>query len=196
MACIISMEERDTRFQGVANMHHISDSLLIRLTESKKGREPYQPWVANENEVNLLQESSLVSCQGEFHNLFFDKMKPKACTAIGRKGLLNLGSTCYLNVILQTLVHNPLLRAHFLSDLHNSKSCKAKPCICCEMDRLFVEVSHELTCFVRPTTAHPRLSRYTPPIQDQLVQPLSCIPCTSFSQISPPPPSKTPMNAS
>lgn len=82
-------------------------------------------------------------------------MGPKTSAVIGRKGLLNLGSTCYLNVILQTLVHNPLLRAHFLSDLHNNKLCKAKPCICCEMDRLFTEVSDKPTYLIQSAEAYP-----------------------------------------
>lgn len=58
-----------------------------------------------------------------------------------RMGLLNLGQTCFLNVILQSFFANPLLRNYFLSDMHNHKTCKLKECMCCELDRLFVEVS-------------------------------------------------------
>jgi hypothetical protein len=61
---------------------------------------------------------------------------------IGRRGLLNLGQTCFLNVILQSFIHNPLLRNYFLSDRHNSRLCKHSDCTCCEMDNLFTEVSH------------------------------------------------------
>jgi ubiquitin carboxyl-terminal hydrolase 22/27/51 len=63
---------------------------------------------------------------------------------IGRRGLLNLGQTCFLNVVLQSFIHNPLLRNYFLSDKHNSKLCKVKDCTCCEMDRLFAEVCNTL----------------------------------------------------
>ena len=66
---------------------------------------------------------------------------PLADRLLGRRGLLNLGSTCYLNVVLQTLIHNPLLRNYFLSDRHNHKLCDKKDCMCCEMDKLFAEVS-------------------------------------------------------
>ena len=52
-----------------------------------------------------------------------------------------MGSTCFMNTILQTFIHNPLLRAHFLSDKHNSKMCQnSSTCLACEMDKLFQNV--------------------------------------------------------
>lgn len=60
------------------------------------------------------------------------------CTA--RRGLLNLGSTCYLNVILQSFLHNPLLRAYYLSDKHNWRTCDKTGCMSCELDKLFTDV--------------------------------------------------------
>jgi ubiquitin carboxyl-terminal hydrolase 22/27/51 len=49
-----------------------------------------------------------------------------------------------MNVILQALVHNPLLRLHYLSDKHNQHLCgnkrEGKVCIACEMDSLFTNV--------------------------------------------------------
>lgn len=67
----------------------------------------------------------------------------------GQLGLLNLGQTCFLNVILQSFLANPLLRSYFLSDMHNHKTCKLKECMCCELDVLFVEVSSELNASQR-----------------------------------------------
>lgn len=53
-----------------------------------------------------------------------------------------------MSVILQSFLHNPLLRAFFLSDRHNRDLCTlstpTKPCISCEMDRLYSEVSKSL----------------------------------------------------
>ena len=63
---------------------------------------------------------------------------PVQCQA--RRGLLNLGQTCFLNVILQSFVHNPLLRSYFLSDKHNRGTCKNTDCTCCELDKLFSEI--------------------------------------------------------
>ncbi|KAJ7266551.1 hypothetical protein C8J57DRAFT_1328141 [Mycena rebaudengoi] len=59
----------------------------------------------------------------------------------GRRGLLNLGQTCFMNVVLQSFVHNPLLRNYFLGDKHNHRQCKIEEdCTCCEMDKLFAEI--------------------------------------------------------
>ncbi|KAF9558847.1 cysteine proteinase [Agrocybe pediades] len=89
--------------------------------KSKTTREIYKPWTPNEKEMEALAQTQPIPCQG-------------------RRGLLNLGQTCYMNVVLQCFVHNPLLRNYFLSDKHNTKQCKLENCACCEMDKLFTEI--------------------------------------------------------
>jgi ubiquitin carboxyl-terminal hydrolase 22/27/51 len=39
----------------------------------------------------------------------------KTLSTIGLRGLINLGNTCFMSCIVQTLVHTPLLRDYFLS---------------------------------------------------------------------------------
>lgn len=60
------------------------------------------------------------------------------------RGIHNLGATCFLSVILQSFIHNPVLRNYFLGDRHNSRLCGSsvgESCLACEMDKLFMEVS-------------------------------------------------------
>ncbi|GMK59308.1 hypothetical protein CspeluHIS016_0703230 [Cutaneotrichosporon spelunceum] len=88
-----------------------------------------------------------------------DKVARASCR--GLRPLLNLSQTCFLSAILQALIHNPLLKAYFLSDKHNRHVCpnggprglavgkpagmdgtpgeREKGCLCCEMDRAFEE---------------------------------------------------------
>ena len=64
------------------------------------------------------------------------------------RGILNLGQTCFLSVVLQTFLHNPVLRNHFLADKHNRHLCAQqqaadggkRDCMMCEMDRMFSDV--------------------------------------------------------
>jgi len=93
-----------------------------------------------------MEGATAVPCQGQFicfhGRVPISVQPPPSPTIQGRRSLLNLGQTCFLNVVLQSFLHNPLLRNYFLSDKHNSKLClKPKDCTCCEMDKLFAEVS-------------------------------------------------------
>ena len=59
---------------------------------------------------------------------------------LGLRGLINLGSTCFMNCIVQALVHTPPLRNYFLSDRHNCKFVDTSKCLVCEMSQLVQEV--------------------------------------------------------
>ncbi|KAF9483191.1 cysteine proteinase [Pholiota conissans] len=100
---------------------------------SKKPRETYKPWVPSPRESTALEGAEPIPCQG-------------------RRGLLNLGQTCFLNVVLQCFIHNPLLRNYFLSDKHNCKQCKIENCTSCEMDKLFTEIYSDDTTPYGPIT--------------------------------------------
>ncbi|CAJ0649787.1 3370_t:CDS:10 [Entrophospora sp. SA101] len=60
-------------------------------------------------------------------------------TCAGFRGLYNLGATCFMNAVLQTFMHNPIIKNYFMMDKHNSKLCDKTCCMCCEVDNLFQE---------------------------------------------------------
>ncbi|KAK1984311.1 ubiquitin carboxyl-terminal hydrolase [Colletotrichum cereale] len=60
-----------------------------------------------------------------------------SCKANGLRGIYNAGATCYQNVVLQSFLHNPLLRNFYLSDGHQSTDCSLTNCLSCAMDDMF-----------------------------------------------------------
>ncbi|PPQ84018.1 LOW QUALITY PROTEIN: hypothetical protein CVT25_000564 [Psilocybe cyanescens] len=116
LSAMVSAEEKRTKYQS-----------------SKHPRETYKPWTPSLKELEALDGVERIPCHA-------CGVGTTADLCIRRRGLLNLGQTCYMNVVLQCFIHNPLLRNYFLSDKHNCKQCKVENCTCCEMDKLFTEI--------------------------------------------------------
>ncbi|KAL6239112.1 hypothetical protein BDW75DRAFT_199647 [Aspergillus navahoensis] len=63
----------------------------------------------------------------------------RPCAKQGVRGLFNLGQTCYLNVILQTLLHDPILSTYFLGNGHQPHDCAVADCIGCAVAEAFAD---------------------------------------------------------
>ncbi|RKP27197.1 hypothetical protein SYNPS1DRAFT_13043, partial [Syncephalis pseudoplumigaleata] len=92
-----------------------------RIHDMLMQRARYVDWRPSEEEAGLIRARTRIQACG------------------GLRGLRNMGNTCFMSVILQSFIHNPLLRTYFLSDRHPRHECRRENCLSCELDRLFSE---------------------------------------------------------
>ena len=77
------------------------------------------------------------------------------CAATGLRGMYNMGQTCFMSVILQSLVHNPLIRSYYLSEGHKSADCEREACTSCALDDTLIRKVSDALRADHPLAANP-----------------------------------------
>ncbi|KIW75058.1 hypothetical protein Z517_11829 [Fonsecaea pedrosoi CBS 271.37] len=75
------------------------------------------------SKVNGVKRKISESNDGEDDSYLTANTSQRPCGRTGVRGLFNLGETCYMNAVLQMMVHNSLLASYFLGMGHPIHTC-------------------------------------------------------------------------
>lgn len=104
--------------------YEIAETQLRKEARALNKSVSWRPWIIKINSIRALFAFPT-------RRILHDR------STIGLRGLYNLGSTCFMNSIIQALIHTPMLQRYFLAQRHMCTVAMRDQCLVCELSTLF-----------------------------------------------------------
>ena len=118
----------------------LSDAGRLEQGLSRQGgAEVGSPPALQDCSLQKRKHAALQNADSENRRLVTSNTTTTPCAATGLRGFYNMGQACFMSVILQSIIHNPLIRTYYLAEGHRSGDCEKEACTSCALDDIFTD---------------------------------------------------------